>query len=59
MVSSIQFLVNLYDEDGDIVEEGVWLCFDDTMVKVCEDVSDFDKVVERIRLLSKSVKETW
>lgn len=48
MITSPLFSVNRHDRDGDgdITEEGVFLEFGDTSVKVCESPAEFDQFVE-------------
>lgn len=51
------FSVNQYDSDGDIVEEGIWLHFGDTIVKVAIDVDDYQGFIDHLKCMKREIKE--
>ena len=53
----IGFTIHAYDSDGDIYENGIYLHFEHTAIRVCDSIEDFDKVVENIKLIQKELKE--
>lgn len=55
----ILFSVNTYDNDGDIEEEGVFLHFDDTRVRVADNPEDFVDVVYQIRKIQEELLELY
>lgn len=55
----ILFSVNTYDNDGDIEEEGVFLHFDDTRVRVADNPEDFVDVVYQIRKIQEELLERY
>lgn len=55
----IYFSINSYDSDGDIYEDGVYLHFGDTTIRVAENYIEFKEVVDRISLMQKQIEEMY
>ncbi|QDP66529.1 MAG: hypothetical protein Tp1111DCM1126091_35 [Prokaryotic dsDNA virus sp.] len=55
----ILFSVNTYDSGGDIEEEGVFLHFEDTRVRVADKPEDFVDVVYQIRKIQEELLERY
>lgn len=55
----ILFSVNDYDRDGDINDEGIFLHFAETKVKVADNLDEFKIVVERIAEMTKEIEENY
>ena len=57
MIEQIFFSVNTYDNEGDEVDNGVFLHFGDTMLKVADDPDDYDRFVEKLGGMSKEIHD--
>jgi len=57
MLTKVLYSINRYDRDGDISEEGIYLHFEDTIIKVADNIKDFDKFCEQIIDINKEVQE--
>lgn len=55
----IYFSINSYDSDGDVYEDGVYLHFGDTTIRVAENYIEFKEVVDRISLMQKQIEEMY
>ena len=55
----ILFSVNSYDKDGDIFEEGVFLHFGDTRVKVAANKDDVQALPEKIKNIVDEINENY
>jgi hypothetical protein len=56
----ITFTVNSYDQDGDVVEEGIFLHFGETRIRVANDIKDAEglpalmqKIITEIKRITK------
>ena len=54
-VNDIYFTVHDYDFEGDICDEGIFLHFGETRVKVAETLDDFKAVADRISGMTEEV----
>jgi hypothetical protein len=55
----IGFSINSYDQDGDMIEDGVYLHFDDTRVRVCGSPEEFGDVLNKIDSIDREIKENY
>jgi hypothetical protein len=55
----ISYTVNEYDNDGDIIDTGIFLHFGDTRVKVAVTEKEFDEIVETMKHISEELKMKW
>jgi len=53
------FSINDYDKDGDISDEGIFLHFDDTRIKVAKDIKEFDQVIESLKTMRNEIAENY
>lgn len=53
----VTFSLNRYDRDGDIFEEGVFLHFGDTSVKVCDHPAEFKCFLVQIKIIAKELEK--
>lgn len=52
------FAINLFDADGDVIEKGVFLFFDTTIIKVAESKEDFEAFLNHITQVNKELQES-
>lgn len=57
--NKIYFSINSYDDDGDIYEDGAYLHFGETRVKVAENYIEFKEVVNRISSMQEEIEEMY
>lgn len=55
----IMFSVNTYDKDGDVVDEGIFLHFGETVVKAADTFSDFRSLVGHIQSMVNEISENY
>lgn len=55
----VLFSVNRYDDDGDVVGEGVYLHFGETIVRVAETTEDLDAFEKNIKDLIEEVRTNY
>lgn len=53
------FSTNLYDRDGDIYSDGIYLHYGDTMIKICEDIKGFNEYIEHLIVMKKEINEAF
>lgn len=58
-LGSISFMINEYDSDGDILEEGIFINFGHTRLKICETLDEFDKFVHIIKGIQKEIGQEY
>jgi hypothetical protein len=51
------FGVNLYDKDGDVVEEGIYLFFETTSIRVAEGVDEFKEFLNHLNSMVTEIEE--
>jgi len=51
----ITFSINQYDKDGDIVNEGVFIHFGETTIKVSETITEFSNVVDHFQVIRQEI----
>jgi hypothetical protein len=56
-VKDISFSINKYDKDGDITDEGIFLHFGETMVKVSSSFDDFKTIVNEFKKMIKEIED--
>lgn len=57
--NNILFSVHDYDIDGDATDEGIYLHFGHTRVKVAENLEQFKKVADRIHGMVKEIRDNY
>lgn len=53
------FSINMYDRDGDLIDEGVFLHFGDMSVKVAVSVADFKNFERCIVAMEREINENY
>lgn len=53
----ISFLVNLYDQNGDIIEEGIYLFVDNTSIKVGRSFNEFKDFLNRLNKMLPEIEK--
>lgn len=56
---AVTFSVNSYDRDGDILDDGVFLHFGNTAIKVADNFQDFLVFTEKIEKIKKEISESY
>lgn len=59
MDNDVLFSVHDYDQDGDILERGIFLHFGSTRVKVAETLKEFKTVTDTISGMVEEIKENY
>jgi hypothetical protein len=59
LIPDVMFSVNEYDQDGDINDEGIYLHFGDTRVKVASSIVEFKQFVDRISSMVDEIEENY
>ena len=55
--SDITFSINQYDEDGDIIDEGIFLHFDSATIKVADNFTEFKTIIWAMEKIVKEIAE--
>ena len=53
------FSINDYDRDGDIFEEGIFLHFGVTRVKVADSLNEFAAFIEHLNKIYTEIRENY
>lgn len=56
---NIIFSIDEYDNEGDVTEEGVFLHFDNTRIKIVDNKDDFYLFTELIKIIEQEIKENY
>lgn len=56
MKRTIQYKIGIMDDEGDVIDEGVFLCIGDTYTKVCDDPSEFHGIVNQLIDIQKKLE---
>lgn len=59
MDNDVLFSVHDYDQDGDILERGIFLHFGSTRVKVAETLKEFKTVTDTISGMAEEIKDNY
>jgi hypothetical protein len=57
--NDIKFSVNDYDQDGDVLEKGIYLHFGMTRISVAENLEEFKKIVPHMQKIIKEIEENY
>lgn len=57
--SDILFSVNEYDRDGDCTDEGVFLHFGNTKVKVADSIREFSSIAEHFEAMVEEIETNY
>lgn len=52
------FMKNIYDSDGDLVEEGVYLCLEGITLKVADDRFGFTDFIIYLQSMESEIHDT-
>jgi hypothetical protein len=52
------FMVGLYDHEGDLIEDGIFLFFGNSMVKVAANEFDYDRFLEHLDSMKHEIYES-
>lgn len=55
----ITFSVNNYDKDGDVCDEGIFLHFGNTRIKVAQNAEEFKVVASTIQNIANEITENF
>lgn len=58
-LKDIRHSVNEYDNEGDLMDAGIFIHFGEVRVKVAETPDEFIRVAERILGMSGEIRSTW
>ena len=53
------FSVNSYDHEGDEFEEGIFLHFENTRIKVADDLAGLNNFIEHLQRMQKEILEIY
>jgi len=56
-MNRVCFSVNRYDEDGDELERGIFIHFGDTMVKVAENIEEFEEFQKNMESIKEEIRD--
>lgn len=56
---SVMFSINRYDYEGDIIEEGIFLHFDNTSMKIGESLDDLDNLIFTLASIREEISENY
>ena len=56
MTATPTYAINLFDADGDVTREGIFLFFGDTIIKVAESKEDFAKFLAHISCINEEIQ---
>jgi len=51
------FSINLYDRDGDAFEDGIYLHYENTIIKVSNGVEGFKRYIEHLQSMVSEISE--
>lgn len=58
-VDDIMFSVHEYDIDGEVTDNGIFLHFGETRVKVATDLHEFQQVIDRIASMKQEISDNY
>lgn len=59
-MAKVGFIVHMHDRDGDVYEEGIYLCFNgDFVVKVADNPKEFKTFRERLAAMQNEIEEVY
>ncbi len=58
-MSKLYFSVNEYDKDGDVVDSGIFIHFENTRVKVADDVAGLALFREQLAAIETEIRENY
>ena len=53
------FSLSDYDQDGDVVENGVFLNFDNTRIRVADDKEEFTRFIKHLQKIEKEIYDNY
>lgn len=53
----VTFSVNEYDYEGDIMEKGIYLHFNNTRIKVADTIEEYEKLVDDLESIVDELNE--
>ena len=53
------FSINHYDNDGDIIEKGIFLNFDSCSIWIAETLVDFKEFIGDLNKIAKEIEENY
>lgn len=56
---NVLFSLSAYDSEGDCVEDGVFLHFGDTRIKVGTTMEDLDSIIDQLKSIRVEIEETY
>lgn len=60
-IKKVGFLININDDDGDIVDSGIYLSFDSLFLylKVGDTVKDLTAFIDQLEKIKEEIKESY
>jgi hypothetical protein len=58
MIQSVYFNVGEFDQDGDLITDGIYLHFGETRIRVAEDIEGYRDFVSELQRMEKEIEET-
>lgn len=59
-MKSIKFSINSHDKDGNIYETGIYLHFDETRIRICKSLDEFELIVDHLKYkVLPEIKENY
>lgn len=56
LINKPSFMVNLHDSDGDVFDSGIFLCHQDSMTKVSEDINGFKAYIGHLQSMIDEIE---
>jgi len=53
------FTINEYDSDGDCIENGIYIHFDNTRIKMGESLKDFKELLSHLQKIYDEISENY
>ena len=58
-LSEISFSINEYDSWGDCIDEGIFLHFGDTKIRVTNTLEEFDIMINRLSRMVNDIRKNY
>ena len=56
---TVFFSVNEFDKDGDLIDEGIFLHFGDSRVKVAKDLQEYREFISELKNMEQEISEGY
>lgn len=55
----ISFSINEYDHEGDIVEKGIYIHFNNTRIKVADTIEEYEEFVNELKNITNELSDSY